>query len=314
MRSHRWRKSRWAIVAAAVFSACPIVSYAQSALTLTPNASAPAVTSSEPENSAIIGPDWLRRRVTLLPKGLLWRPPIANPEEPRSYMKMYQSLDTDEFPSVNDCAIGGTFPLVRFSRVESPNQGFQTDIFAVAFSRFVDVRTFAAVDYRFGVPFTYAVDKWSFKVAYEHTSCHVGDELLIKDDLPSKDSTRNEVVLGISYRVIDPLRLYAQFGWAWQQSSFVQDIEKYRYVIGAEWSKPGPTGVWGQPFAAIDCEFRGDEDYTPNLTAQIGWEWSGMMYSPAFRVALEYYDGRSPFGQFIDRHESWVGLGVFFDF
>ena len=304
---------RSAILFAAVATVWPLTAQAQSGFTFTPAPPATEEATHEPANSAIIGLGSFERRITLLPQGLLWRPPIANPEEPRSYMKLYQSLDTEEFPSVNDCAIGGTLPVVRFSRLETPNEGMQVDVFAVAFSRFVDIRTFAAVDYRFGVPFTYAIGKWSFKVAYEHTSCHVGDELLIKDDLPSKDSTRNETVFAISYRVVDALRVYGQFGWAWQQSSFVQDIDKYRYVIGAEWSKPGPTGVWGQPFAAIDCEFRGDEDYTPNVTAQIGWEWSGQKYNPGLRIALEYYDGRSPFGQFIDRHESWVALGVFLD-
>jgi hypothetical protein len=110
------------------------------------------------------------------------------------------------------------------------------------------------------------------------------------------------------------LRLYAQFGYAFGESNFVTDYDHERYDIGVEWSKPGPTGIWGQPYAAIDCEFRGDEDYTPNFTAQLGWQWTGAMNVPATRFALEYYDGRSPFGQFIDLHESWIAIGVFFDF
>ena len=301
------RRLRCAVLG--VLIAWPVVARADDALSIAPK----AVDSAEPDRSAIIGTDSFQRRVTILPHGLLWAPPLAGQQEPRSYMKMYESQRVDN-ARVNDCAIGGTLPLVRFSRLETPNEGLQVDMFASVFSRFVDTRTFAAVDYRFGVPFTYAVGKFTFKAGYEHTSCHLGDEFLIKHDLPSKDSTRNEMVLGISYRPIEPLRLYGQFGYAWAQSSFVENIDKERYVVGAEWSKPGPTTVWGQPYAAVDCEFRGDEDYTPNLTVQFGWQWVGQMASPDFRVALEYYDGRSPFGQFIDQHESWWAIGVYFDF
>jgi hypothetical protein len=287
------------------------VAVAQDALTLSP--SADRRDPAGVENSIVIGPDSFQRRVTLLPHGLLWKPPLANQEAPRSYMKL-QALQSDDFSSINDCAIGGTFPLVRFSRLDKPNEGIQTDLFAAAFSRFEDVRTFAAVDYRFGVPFTYKVGNLSLKLGYEHTSCHLGDEYLVMHNAVSRDSTRNEVVFGASYQVLEPLRVYGQFGYALGESTFVEHYTRERYDCGVEWSKPGPTGVWGQPYAAIDCEFRGDEDYTPNFSAQVGWQWQGMLNSPDFRVAVEYYDGRSPFGQFIDRHESWTALGFFFDF
>ncbi len=318
----RFQRMAWA--AAWGLGLLPALAYSQSTPTTAP-ANQPTLTptvqqsSSVPAdpylvaNSSIIGTDSFSRRVTILPHGLLWQPPLASPNEPRCYMKI-MSLEESDMPSVNDCNIGGTLPLVRVSRLDKPNEGVQTDIFATVMSRFVDRRTFAAVDYRFGVPFTLAEGPWSFKIAYEHTSCHLGDEFLIKHNLPSRDSTRNEAVFGISYRPIEPLRLYGQFGYAVGQSSFVENIHKERYTCGAEWSKPGPTGDFGQPYAAIDVEFRGDEDYTPNLTAQIGWQWLGLQGAPGYRFAVEYYDGRSPFGQFIDRHESWVALGFYFDF
>ena len=305
--------SRWCAVGCAVLSAAFSLiksANADDGLTLT---KVPAATASaEPENSVMLDTRWWSRRVTLMPDGLLWKPPLANPQEPRSFLKI-QSLEMDDL-SVNDAGIGGTFPVLRVSKPETPDQGFQADVFAAVFSRFVDIRKFAAVDYRFGVPFTYSHGPWSFKVAYEHTSCHLGDEFMAEHNLESKDSTRNEVTFGIAYYPVETIRVYGVFGYWAQYSTFVDGASPQRYQCGVEWSQPGPTGVWGKPYAALDLELRGDEDFTPNVTAQVGWQWTGAHSRPGTRLALEYYDGRSPFGQFIDQHESWLALGVFVDF
>ena len=85
--------------------------------------------------------------------------------------------------------------------------------------------------------------------------------------------------------------------------------------MGLEWSHQGATGWRGRPFAAIDLDVRGDEDYTPNLTIQAGWEWrqpAGRVSS--LRLGLEYYNGRSPYGQFFELHEQWIGAGIWLDF
>ncbi len=314
----RWADSirtiRLAVAAMCGLAVLPAAAHAQLSLTpATQPAAAPVMSPEGRVNSEIVSIGDFSRSVTLLPHGLLWQPSLASPSEPRSYMKI-MNLSEKTMPDVNDCNIGGTLPLVRVSRLDHPDEGFQTDIFATVMSRFVEERTFAAVDYRFGVPFTYAIGPWSFKTSYEHTSCHVGDEFLLKEHLTSKDSTRNEAVFGIAFKPLDALRLYAQIGYGVAESSFVKGFDRWRYTCGVEWSKPGPTSVWGQPYAAMDLEFRGDEDYTPNFTAQIGWQWLGAYSAPGFRIALEYYDGRSPFGQFIDQHESWEALGFYFDF
>jgi len=250
---------------------------------------------------------------TLLPTSLLWTPALANNAEPRSYVKI-MSLETDG-NSTNDTEIGGTLPLMRFSAADTPQQGLQVDMFALVMTRFVDLRHQETVDYRFGVPFSYAHGPWSFKLGYEHTSCHLGDELQKFGEVPRpKKANRDDVMFGIAYRPIESLRLYGTFGYAFHLSTFSEDDSPERFSVGAEWTHPGPSGVWGKPYAAVEVECRGDEGYTPNLTAQLGWRWAGDTGRPSERIALEFYDGRSPYGQFIDRHESWVSLGFYFDF
>jgi hypothetical protein len=250
---------------------------------------------------------------TPLPATLLWQPPLANPYEPRFSIK-HNTLNTPEFKQVTDFNLGGTLALFRCAPGDRPEEGWQLDVFAMALSRYVSLSDAAAIDYRFGLPVSYAVGRWSARLAYEHTSTHVGDEYLLKRGVPFRFALREEVALGLAYRPVDEIRVYGTYGYAFHLSSFNPDAERSRGSVGVEWSSPAPTGWNGQPFAALDLELRGFEDYTPNVTAQIGWQWIAEASRPGFRFALEYYNGRTPFGQFSDRHESWFGAGLLFDY
>jgi uncharacterized protein DUF1207 len=276
------------------------------------DATAPGETAEADRNLIF---DWgANRRLTVLPATLLWQPALANQHEPRMSVKM-TTLDTEDFKHVSDFSIGGTMALVRNAPAERADNGVQLDIFAVAISRFVATRDMTALDYRFGVPLTFARGPWSAKLSYEHTSTHLGDEFLNSHPgSHNRSSDREELSLGLAYRALEALRFYGVLTYAFHMGTFVEDASPYRYDLGVEWSRPAPTGWRGQPFAALDLEIRGDEEFTPNFTAQAGWQWIAEAARPGLRLAAEYYDGRSPFGQFIDRHESWVGIGLFFDY
>ena len=85
-----------------------------------------------------------------------------------------------------------------------------------------------------------------------------------------------------------------------------------RFDWGLEWSRRCPTGWKGQPFAALDMDLRADQDYNANTTVQIGWQWSNMGYLSG-RIAFEYYNGRSPFGQFALLNNDWYGVAFLYD-
>jgi hypothetical protein len=257
------------------------------------------------------------RECTLFPSTLLWQPLLANPHEPRFFVKQ-TTLEMVGLTPVNDFGIGGTLALVRIAPADRPYDGWQLDVFAAAQTRFVEQDFMATVDYRFGIPVTFNFGRWSGKIGYEHTSAHLGDDIIVDHGLPIRDSVRDEIVLGLAYRVLEPLRVYGIFSYDFGHT-FPEDIppgpdRTDRYGLGAEWSRPLPTGWRGQPFAAVDLEFRGDQDYTPNLCVQAGWQWIATPGRPGARFVLEYYNGRSPFTQFLDRHETWFGVGLAFDY
>jgi hypothetical protein len=254
------------------------------------------------------------RHLQLFPSVLLWQPPMANQHEPRMEIEA-TTLDNANTKKTLDTIIGGTAPALGWVSDDCPQDGWQLDFFAAALSRFSKYNTLDDVDYRFGLPLTWASGPWSGKLAYEHTSSHIGDDFIKWDTgLQKRGHVRDEGVVGLSYLFWNQLRFYGQFGYAFNMATSGPNRHD-RYDFGVEWSRRVSTGFRGQPFAALDIDIRGDEDYTPNLTAQIGWQWQelGSRLS-SLRLALEFYDGRSPFGQFFDVHEQWLGAGIFLDF
>jgi hypothetical protein len=253
--------------------------------------------------------------LVVLPGSLLWQPPMANQHEPQIYGRV-TSLHNQNTSKTIDAAFGGVAPLLRLTDDPCGGTGLQLDFFGVVFPRLADFETQLDSDFRFGCPLTWASGPWEAMLGYEHTSSHLADDFIRRHPGTFKRGhVRDEIVTGLSYRWWNQLRLYAQVGYAALYFNTPGPRRADRYDVGLEWSRQVATGLRGQPFAAIDMDLRGDEDYTPNLSVQLGWQWlqPGQLGS-SLRLALELYDGRSPFGQFFMQREEWVGVGLHFDF
>jgi hypothetical protein len=244
----------------------------------------------------------------MLPSSLLWQPPLANQREPRSYFK----ITSRDSSATYDTAVGGEFGLFRLQPPDSPNEGLQLDVFAVVFTRFADHARLVAADYRAGLPLTYAKGPYQLKFAFEHTGTHLGDEYIAATGAQQISYFRDDLVAGAAVRLWDDVRVYGQLGVAVNASSVTAD-KPMRYDVGVEWSGQDPTGPVGEPYAALDLELREDQDYTGNLTVQLGWQWRVRNRTRAPRVGVEFYTGRSPFGQFYLDRERWVGLAAMWD-
>lgn len=243
-----------------------------------------------------------------LPNSLLWQPPLANQREPRMYAK-FTNMNGKNFI---ETAIGGELGLVRLQPEGRAFEGIQMDVFAAVFTRFDERRLLTAADYRVGAPLTYAKGPWQTKISYEHTSTHMGDEFSEAYGRRQVPHVRDEIVFGLAHRSWNQLRVYGQTGYSFNTSDNLKN-KRERFDCGVEWSKQVFTGWKGQPFAAADFDFRSDQDYNTNFTFQIGWQFMNNTRKSG-RLALEYYNGNSPYGQFFRDHNEWFGFDFLYDF
>jgi hypothetical protein len=243
---------------------------------------------------------------------LLWQPPYAGLRQPRMFV-IPNDLSNQFTKDTIDTAIGATVGLFRYRPAWSGGTEFELDFFGVHQSRWSERHLSVAADYRYGFPITFRNGPWQGKIGYEHTSTHLGDDFIKTFNRFKVPYVRDEIVLGLAYRWWNTLRLYGELGLAPYMSS-PNEKGPERFAWGVEWSRQEPTGWKGQPFAAFDMDLRPEQDYRPNLSLQVGWQWIPENQRVSGRLALQYYNGYSPYGQFLFDSERWYGLGLFVDF
>lgn len=214
-----------------------------------------------------------------------------------------------------DSALGARMGLLSYGTEGTPRpDGCELGVEGAAFPR-LDLendRILESVDFRFGVPLTFGFGAYQAKVAYYHSCSHLGDQyMLLFPDLVRTNYTRDAIVWGNSYYLIDDLRLYAEMSWGFHTWGAAKPWE---FEFGAEYSPAGGAGsFWGSPFAAINEDLRQDVGYSGNFTAQAGWQWRGRT-TRLFRIGIQYFTGKSEQFQFVNRYEESVGVGVWYDF
>jgi hypothetical protein len=193
-------------------------------------------------------------------------------------------------------------------------QGWQLDFEGAALPRLTldEVRDLESVDFRAGVPLTYGVGDWQFKLAYYHLSSHMGDEFALRTGLLTSriNYVRDSLVLGASYYPLPMVRLYSEVGYALNYQGGAQPWE---FQFGTEVSQPGPTGFRGTPFVALNAHLREELDFGGDFTAQAGWLWRGTS-GQTMRIGAHYFNGKSSQFQFFDTSEEQFGLGLWYDF
>lgn len=244
------------------------------------------------------------------PNGLIYRSYLAGVKEPRFGVQVFHEKDDGW---LWDITLGGRVGLLRYgtTNVARP-EGFQIDMEGAAFPRLdpesqMDLN---ASDFRFGIPFTYGVDRWQVKFAYYHLSSHLGDEYVLRNNLTTRfNYARDALVLGLSYFALPSVRLYAEADWA-----FYQDVSRpWAFQFGAEFSPQGPTGPRGTPFVALNGHLRQELDYSGNVVAQAGWQWRSTA-GHMFRIGAHYYNGLNPQFALFNDFEEQIGFGAWYDY
>lgn len=264
--------------------------------------------------STVLGcePPWIWQ---VVPDGLIYRSYLAGPREAR--LAVIPTYDISQSRWIIDGTLGGRVALLRYG-TEDPllPRGFEIDVETAAFPR-IDTSTSSwdleTVDFRWGVPLTYGVGPWEFKLAYYHLSAHLGDEYIINhiDDFTRINYVRDAVVLGVAYRIREAIRLYGEAGYAFHTDG---GAEPWEFQVGAEYSQMEPTGLRGSPFFAVNGWLRQEVNYGGSLTAQAGWQWRGYGSGHLLRVGAQYFLGRSVAFEFFRNYEKLIGLGVWYDY
>lgn len=162
-------------------------------------------------------------------------------------------------------------------------------------------------DFMIGAELVKNTKRGNFRLKYSHRSTHLGDEFLI--DNPFYLSNR----VNLSYETIDLLAYRNMNQWGtYLGGSFIvrsepSSLEKFQFQTGFQYR--GNQYQWFNPIFGLDIKSWQASDWHPNISFKAGVEYTGFFDRP-LQLLFEYYDGKSPYGQFYNEDFSFYGLSV----
>ncbi len=252
----------------------------------------------------------------LFPSGDVYPVYVADPHRPTNAITemFYDNVrieDTDTPRSGLNA--GGRFGILRIDSGKPGGRSWQVSISAGIDAVFDSQHKLDAIgwDGNYGLTVTTATGgPFGFKVGVLHQSSHIGDEYAARTGRERINYTREEVVVGMSWRVRPRLRAYGETGVQYIGRSEAQ--EPWRYELGLEYeSRPK---LWGGRFAwyaAGDLSSMEERDWRLDNALQAGLvtRSDGRTY----RLGVGWTDGRPPLGEFSFYTEQWLTFGFWID-
>ncbi len=166
-------------------------------------------------------------------------------------------------------------------------------------------------DFYFGIPITYARDKWSFRLRGYHISSHLGDEYMWNNpDVIRVNPSVEAIDLFTSYQISQAIRLYVGPGvYVHSDPSFRWQPMYIEYGTEARFlgHKFPSQRMHGSLFLAMHWRNLQQLDWNFDGTYRAGYELSKIQgVGRKFRVWVGYHHGYSLEGQFQnDRTNYW---------
>ena len=254
--------------------------------------------------------------VELLPREELFDPLLADPRWPHFAASGQWYLDDDELKRVGVPSFGESFALLGGPAGDEGR--WELGLHAAVFSIFdFDSESFDLVnsDFLVGLTGVYRLAGFSVLARVFHQSSHLGDEFLLRSRIDRINLSYEVVDLLLSIEPHRAVRLYGGGGYMFHREP--SDLEPFSAQGGIEFHSPSAfLGGHLRPVAAFDVQAREEAEWRPDYSARAGLqiENTALERTPLsglrLQILLEYYDGRSPNGQFFRRDIQYLGVGA----
>jgi Protein of unknown function (DUF1207) len=256
-----------------------------------------------------------------LPRGDVFCPLIADPKGMHSTVSYQRGREQDLSSDIAAVGIADEFGFFRSGSGSSDN-AIQLGVAGAVFAQF-DIGTpsydLLNADYLITLPLTFRAGWLSGRFRVYHQSSHLGDELLLRKNPPTRENLSFESFDGLLSADVGPLRVYGGGETFFARDS--SDLPRFLVHSGAE-LRPRAAVRFGtlgllRLVAAVDVKNVNDTTaWRTGISARAGFEISrpreGAVIGRRWNLFAQYYTGPSPYGQFFRSDVRLVGLG--FDF
>jgi hypothetical protein len=258
-----------------------------------------------------------KREMILFPGNELYPTYIADPFRTTfSFQRMYID-DSQIFDAGSPrfgLKLGGRLGFFRIHPEGDPDRGFQLN-FEVGFNgQFDSENSQDNVGWDGIYSFILYYKPWAntaFKFGAHHTSSHRGDEYIERTGLGRIGYTREEMLIGVSRKIGKRWVVYGEAGTAYDIGERpLQDRGRLQAGVQYETDRV----VWKKRlgwYTALDLSAFEEREWDVNVAIQGGLVLP--THGHAWRVGVEYYNGRSWIGEFFQDDESYISFGIWLD-
>lgn len=251
-----------------------------------------------------------------LPTTPLFQSLLADPRWPHFSASLQRYIDDEQLRNVASTNFGESFGIYR-SRgpwESTMELGIQAGVFAI-FD--IDSESFDLInaDYFVGIPFTIKKGDFANLTRIFHQSSHLGDEFLLRGQTDERINLSYEGVNNLfSYHLPAGFRLYAGGGYIFHREPSGLDPWSTQAGLGFRSPRLWLKGSL-RPVAGIDVQNRQESDWATDVSARAGIQFENPDFlSRKLQLLFEYYNGKSPNGQFYENNIEFFGLGLHFFF
>lgn len=261
-----------------------------------------------------------------LTSGRLFEPLLADPRWPHFFASWHRYTDdgdnapgSEPLTQVGAVGFGETIAIVRQRRANGLRweAGVQAGVFAI-FDLDSRSKDLVNADYTIGPYVAARYRDTSLRLRVYHQSSHLGDEYLLREGIGAAGR------VNLSYEAVEvlasqelPFGARAYGGAGYLIDTEPRGLEPWIAQYGAEWRSPWTLVGDGtvRPVLAADLQQREQNDWGTDYSVRAGllFEQPGHFHQ-RLAVLLEFYDGRSPNGQFYTDRIQYVGVGLHFYF
>jgi hypothetical protein len=255
-----------------------------------------------------------------LPRGDVFCPLLADPKGTHSFVSYQRGRPADLAQDIGAVGIADQFGFFRTGAAGADN-AVQLGVSGAVFAQF-DIGTpsydLLNSDFLIGLPLTFRLGAFSGRARVYHQSSHLGDELLSRPSHPERENLSFESAELLLSLDVGAIRVYGGGENFFQRDP--ADLPDKLLHGGAE-LRPRASASFGNVgavrfVAAADVKSVNDTTWRTGVNVRAGFEVSRPREGPVtgrrWGLFAEYYQGPSPYGQFIRSDVRLTGIGFHF--
>ena len=250
----------------------------------------------------------------VLDRAKLFDPLLADPRWPHFYATYQHYADPGGDGNARDAGSVGFGDTIAFYRdALSDGQRYELGVQAGVFALFdlgAPSNDLVNADYFVGPYAAYRNGNFSALGRVFHISSHLGDEFLLRNRVDRVNLSFETVDAIASYELPAGFRGYGGASYIFHREP--SSLRPFGIEYGVEYRSPYTffNGLI-RPVAAADLQHREENDYSLDLSLRAGIQFEDpARFSQRAQLLLEYYQGRSPNGQFYDDRIETFGVGL----